>query len=99
VTGVEPRLLDIRPAGQDGFTLLNRFRGRGGEQAVALLTAANAVEDRVHGLTLRRDDTWRIPSRPMSCWPRVSALSRRGARSAAPVGTAPLTIDRARKRP
>src|SRR3954464_12558396 len=47
VTDVDLRVLDIGLPGMDGFTWLRKLRSRGGQQSVLVLTARDAVSDRV----------------------------------------------------
>lgn len=49
-------ILDVMMPGMDGFTLLNRLREAGDDAPVLFLTAKDAVDDRIHGLTLGADD-------------------------------------------
>jgi two-component system OmpR family response regulator len=88
VTGVDLVILDIGLPGIDGFTWLKRFRGRGGEQAVLVLTARDTLADRVHGLTVGADDYLTKPFAPEELIAIRSRLIEHG----------PLTIDLARKR-
>jgi DNA-binding response OmpR family regulator len=83
----------------DGFSWLRRLRSRGEEQAVLVLTARDAVSDRVHGLKLGADDYLPKPFAPEELSARVSALARRGrAMRSRLIEHGPLTIDLARKR-
>ena len=49
-------VLDIGLPGIDGFEVVRRLRARGSMTPVLLLTARDAVEDRVFGLELGADD-------------------------------------------
>jgi two-component system OmpR family response regulator len=99
VTDIDLVILDIGLPGMDGFAWLKRFRARGSEQAVLVLTARDALADRVHGLTLGADDYLAKPFAPEELVARVSALARRGrALRSRLVEHGPLTIDLARKR-
>ena len=99
VVDIELVILDIGLPGIDGFEWLKRFRARGGEQAVLVLTARDAVADRVHGLTLGADDYLAKPFATEEFIARVSALTRRGrAQRSRLIEHGPLTIDLARKR-
>lgn len=49
-------ILDVMMPGMDGFTLLNKLRETGDDAPVLFLTAKDAVDDRIHGLTLGADD-------------------------------------------
>jgi DNA-binding response OmpR family regulator len=82
VTDVDLVILDIGLPGVDGFTWLKRLRARGAEQSVLVLTAKEAVADRVHGLTVGADDYPGQAFAPEELMARVSALARRGRRNA-----------------
>ena len=49
-------VLDVMMPGMDGFGLLRRLRADGVDAPVLFLTARDAVEDKVAGLTLGADD-------------------------------------------
>lgn len=99
VSDVDLIILDIGLPGMDGFSWLRRLRSRGGEQAVLVLTARDALADRVHGLKLGADDYVSKPFAPEELSARVSALARRGrAIRSRVIEHGPLTIDLARKR-
>lgn len=99
VTDVDLVILDIGLPGVDGFTWLKRLRARGAEQSVLVLTARDAVADRVHGLTVGADDYLAKPFAPEELMARVSALARRGrAQRSRVIEHGPLTIDLAKKR-
>ncbi len=92
-------ILDIGLPKVDGFTWLKKLRARGGEQSVLVLTARDAVSDRVHGLTLGADDYLAKPFAPEELLARVAALTRRGrAVRSRLIEHGPLTIDLAKKR-
>ncbi len=99
VTDVDLVILDIGLPGADGFAWLKRLRARGAEQSVLVLTARDAVTDRVHGLTVGADDYLAKPFAPEELMARVSALARRGrAQRSRVIEHGPLSIDLARKR-
>ena len=99
VTEVDLVILDIGLPGIDGFTWLKRLRARGAEQSVLVLTARDAVADRVHGLTVGADDYLAKPFATEELVARVSALARRGrAMKSRIIEHGPLTIDLAKKR-
>jgi two-component system OmpR family response regulator len=92
-------VLDIGLPGVDGFTWLKQLRARGGEQPVLVLTARDAVDDRVRGLRIGADDYLSKPFATEELIARVSALARRGrAMRSRVIEHGPLTIDLARKR-
>ncbi len=99
VTDVDLIVLDIGLPGIDGFTWLKRLRSRGGQQAVLVLTARDALADRVHGLTVGADDYLAKPFASEELVARVSALARRGrALRSRVIEHGPLSIDLERKR-
>jgi len=99
VTDVDLLVLDIGLPGMDGFTWLRRLRARGGEQAVLVLTARDAVTDRVLGLTVGADDYLAKPFATEEFVARVSALARRGrALRSRVVEHGALVVDLERKR-
>ena len=72
---------------------------RGGEQAVLVLTARDAVTDRVLGLTVGADDYLAKPFATEEFVARVSALARRGrALRSRVVEHGALVVDLERKR-
>ena len=99
VTEVDLIVLDIGLPGMDGFTWLRRLRARGGQQAVLVLTARDAVSDRVHGLTVGADDYLAKPFATEELVARVSALARRGrAIKSRVIEHGALVVDLERKR-
>ena len=74
-------LLDWWLPGADGLTLLKRFRAEGNDAPVLILTARDAVSDRVRGLDGGADDYLCKPFEFEELLARVRALSRRPARS------------------
>lgn len=72
-------VLDIGLPGIDGFEVVRRLRARGSALPVLLLTARDAVEDRVRGLEQGADDYLVKPFATAELAARVKALARRGA--------------------
>lgn len=70
-------LLDWMLPGRDGISLLKDLRARGGKQPVLLLTARDAVEDRVLGLDSGADDYLVKPFAFAELLARVRVLLRR----------------------
>ena len=77
-------VLDVGLAGIDGFEVLRRVRQQQDYVTVLMLTARDAVEDRVHGLDLGADDYLVKPFALSEFEARVRALTRRGSASATP---------------
>ena len=78
-------VLDLVLPGGDGFAVLRALRGRGVATPVLVLTARDAVADRVAGLDLGADDYLTKPFAFEEFLARVRALLRRGPGPAAPV--------------
>jgi two-component system OmpR family response regulator len=72
-------LLDVNLPGIDGFETCRRLRDDGVRTPILMLTARDAVEDRVTGLDTGADDYL------VELFARLRALARRG-----PVGSAPV---------
>ena len=70
-------VLDIGLPGIDGFEVVRRLRARGDAVPVLLLTARDAVQDRVHGLELGADDYLVKPFAAPELVARLKALVRR----------------------
>ncbi len=88
-------ILDVGLPDIDGFTVLDRLRKSGERVPVLMLTARDALDDRIRGLDLGADDYLRKPFEPAELEARVRALGRRRGGDPTPtmtVGT--LTIDR-----
>lgn len=87
-------VLDIMLPKMDGLTLLRRLRERGRETPVLLLTARDAVEDRVHGLASGADDYLIKPFALAELAARLDALIRRRyGHIQAVIRLGPLAID------
>jgi two-component system response regulator MprA len=71
-------VLDIAMPGVDGLAVCRRLRARGLATPVLLLTARDAVEDRVRGLDAGADDYLVKPFATEELLARVRALLRRG---------------------
>ncbi|MBA3596797.1 MAG: response regulator transcription factor [Methylibium sp.] len=70
-------ILDIGLAGIDGFETLRRVRAQGSTLPVLILTARDAIEDRVHGLETGADDYLVKPFALAELIARVRVLTRR----------------------
>ena len=71
-------ILDIGLPGIDGFDVLRRLRSTGTHLPVLLLTARDAIQDRVHGFELGADDYLVKPFSTLELVARLRALVRRG---------------------
>lgn len=71
-------ILDIMLPGRDGLQILATLRKRGLPTPVLILTARDAIEDRVHGLDRGADDYLVKPFAFPELLARVRALIRRG---------------------
>jgi len=87
-------ILDIGLPGIDGFEVLRRLRAAARRMPVLVLTARDAVDDRVHGLDLGADDYLAKPFALPELVARVRALIRRSqARTGPTVEHGPLKLD------
>ncbi|ANI90979.1 response regulator transcription factor [Dietzia timorensis] len=71
-------VLDVMMPRMDGFDTLSRLRADGVDAPVLFLTAKDAVEDRVRGLTIGGDDYVTKPFSLEEVVARVRVLLRRG---------------------
>ena len=71
-------VLDVRLPGIDGFEALAALRERGQWTPVLMLTARDAVEDRVAGLDVGADDYLTKPFSFAELLARLRAIARRG---------------------
>ncbi|GAC1437457.1 MAG: response regulator transcription factor [Solirubrobacteraceae bacterium] len=72
-------ILDVAMSGLDGLTVCRRLRAKGVATPILLLTARDAVQDRVAGLDAGADDYLVKPFAPSELAARVRALTRRHA--------------------
>jgi two-component system OmpR family response regulator len=87
-------ILDLGLPGLDGLEVLRRLRHRGGRAPVLILTARDAVGDRVTGLDLGADDYLVKPFDLAELEARARALLRRGQFGVSPQLTlGPLVFD------
>jgi two-component system copper resistance phosphate regulon response regulator CusR len=70
-------VLDVRMPGRDGFEVCRALRGRGLRTPVLMLTARDAVEDRIIGLDVGADDYLTKPFDFGELLARLRALLRR----------------------
>ena len=87
-------VLDLMLPKLDGLTVLQRLRDEGNEAHVLILTARDAVDDRVNGLRHGADDYLVKPHSFDELLARIEALVRRRYREKSPViSIGPLDID------
>ena len=92
-------IVDIGLPGLNGLELTQRLRGRGLTMPVLILTARDALHDRVQGLDLGADDYMVKPFELPELLARLRALLRRSqAATSAVLGLGPLEMDTAQRR-
>lgn len=77
-------VLDVMLPGRSGLEILATMRARGSRTPVLLLTARDAVEDRVRGLDTGADDYLVKPFAFPELLARIRALGRRGVPETSP---------------
>jgi DNA-binding response OmpR family regulator len=78
-------ILDIVLPGMDGLAVCRALRADGARMPILMLTALDAIDDRVAGLDAGADDYLAKPFAGAELLARVRALRRRGAGEAAPL--------------
>jgi two-component system, OmpR family, response regulator len=78
-------VLDLMLPGIDGSTVLSKLRAAGRKTAVLILTARDAIKDRIDGLNSGADDYLTKPFSLEELVARVRALIRRSAGQPSPV--------------
>jgi DNA-binding response OmpR family regulator len=92
-------IVDIGLPGIDGLELTRRLRTRGLAMPVLILTARDALHDRVQGLDIGADDYMLKPFELPELLARLRALLRRSqAATSAVLGFGPLEMDTALRR-
>jgi two-component system response regulator MprA len=88
-------VLDWLMPGLNGIEVTNRLRAAHDETMILMLTARDAIEDRVEGLESGADDYLVKPFAPAELLARVHALLRRSAAASKeqPLAYADLTLD------
>ncbi|MDG2527235.1 response regulator transcription factor [Caulobacter endophyticus] len=87
-------ILDIGLPDIDGFEILGRLRREGFQTPIVVLTARDAVQDRIAGLDMGADDYVLKPFDPFELVARVRAVVRRkGGYAARNVSVGTLTCD------
>lgn len=88
-------VLDLGLPDMSGFDVLARLREKGVRTPVLILTARDAVSDRVRGLDMGADDYLLKPFAPEELHARVRALARRRQGDPAPlIVIGGMTLDR-----
>lgn len=92
-------IVDIGLPGMDGLELTRRLRSQGLSMPVLMLTARDALQDRVQGLDLGADDYMVKPFELPELLARLRALLRRSqAATSAVLGFGSLEMDTAHRR-
>lgn len=92
-------ILDIGLPGIDGFEVLRRLRTQGRAVPVLILTARDAIDDRVRGLDQGADDYMAKPFAMSELAARVRALIRRSQSQSGPrMVHGPLVLDATARR-
>jgi two-component system copper resistance phosphate regulon response regulator CusR len=87
-------ILDVNLPGKDGFQVCAEMRGAGNKKPILMLTARDAVEDRVSGLDIGADDYLVKPFECRELLARLRALQRRQTEIRPPkITIADLEID------
>jgi two-component system response regulator MprA len=94
-------LIDVGMPYVDGLTVCRRIRARGDRTPVLVLTARDAIADRVEGLDAGADDYLPKPYAPEELLARVRAMLRRNeppsVESDSRLAVADLELDRSRR--
>jgi two-component system, OmpR family, response regulator MprA len=86
-------VLDVAMPGMDGLAVCRRLRAKGMTTPVLMLTARDAVPDRVRGLQAGADDYLVKPFAVEELVARIRALTRRGGHAAMQLRFADLALD------
>ncbi len=89
-------ILDLGLPRMHGLEVLRKLRARGSSMPVLILTAADAIDERVKGLDLGADDYMAKPFALSELEARVRALTRRGmGATSSTIKHGPLVYDQA----
>lgn len=87
-------VLDLRLPKMSGLEVLRSLRGRGDATPVLILTAMDAIDDRVKGLDLGADDYLVKPFDMKEFFARVRSLERRAkGRASVAIEVGPIALD------
>jgi two-component system, OmpR family, response regulator MprA len=86
-------ILDVAMPGLSGIDVCRRLRAKGTTSAILMLTARDAIPDRVVGLEAGADDYLVKPFAIEELVARVRALSRRGRPAGSSLAFGDLTLD------
>jgi DNA-binding response OmpR family regulator len=87
-------LVDVGLPRIDGFEVVRRMRARGETTPAIIITARDALDDRVHGLDLGADDYLAKPFELAELAARIRAVVRRGQAAHSPqLVHGPLVLD------
>ena len=87
-------VLDLRLPKMSGLDVLRALRGRGDATPVLILTAMDAIDDRVKGLDLGADDYLVKPFDMKEFFARVRSLERRAkGRASVAIEVGPIALD------
>ncbi len=87
-------LVDVGLPRMDGFEVVRRMRARGETTPAIIITARDALDDRVHGLDLGADDYLAKPFELAELAARIRAVVRRGQAARSPqLVHGPLVLD------
>jgi DNA-binding response OmpR family regulator len=99
-SGIDAMILDIGLPDLPGTEVARRLRARGSHLPILMLTARDAVDDRVRGLDSGADDYLVKPFAFAELSARLRALDRRATTRSRVVGVitnGPITLDEARR--
>ncbi len=99
-SGIDAMILDIGLPDLPGTDVARRLRARGSRLPILMLTARDAVEDRVRGLDAGADDYLVKPFAFQELSARLRALDRRAtnqAREGAVLRNGPIALDEVRR--
>jgi two-component system, OmpR family, response regulator MprA len=86
-------ILDVAMPGLSGIDVCHRLRAKGTTSAILMLTARDAIPDRVVGLEAGADDYLVKPFAIEELVARIHALSRRGRPAGSSLAFGDLTLD------